>query len=183
MMPEGLEILDFRQVGEIVPEGGGTAKKPEKAMSVVAAAEYDVCFRDSYRPPENWREILTDFVGQEEIPWTKETKKGFRTLDMKPLIYTFSITETGHVQLCVCSRVGQNLRPEQLIGEAFGRRGVQMPEDALWIRRVDLLAEQDPDGVCVRQGDRRKGHEEPADAEEQRRGRRLISLGEIGKVI
>lgn len=183
MMPEGLEILDFRQVGEIVPEGGGTAKKPEKAMSVVAAAEYDVCFRDSYRPPENWREILTDFVGQEEIPWTKETKKGFRTLDMKPLIYTFSITETGHVQMCVCSRVGQNLRPEQLIGEAFGRRGVQMPEDALWIRRVDLLAEQDPDGVCVRQGDRRKGHEETVDAEEQRRGRRLISLGEIGKVI
>ena len=183
MMPEGLEILDFRQVGEIVPEGGGRAKKPEKAMSVVAAAEYDVCFRDSYKPPENWREILMNFVGQKEISWTKETKKGFRTLDMKPLIYSFSITEDDHMQMCVCSRVGQNLRPEQLIGEALGRRGIEIPEDALEIRRVDLLAEQDQDGVCVRQGDRRKGHEEPAEAEKQKQERKLVSLGEIGKVI
>ena len=185
MMPEGLEILDFRQVGEIVPEGGGTAKKPEKAMSVVAAAEYDVCFRDSYRPPGNWQQILLDFVGQEEIIWTKETKKGFRTLDMKPLIYSFSITEDDHVQMCVCSRVGQNLRPEQLVGEAFVRKGFQIPGDALQIRRVDLLAEQDPDGVCVRQGDRRKGHEEPSEAEKklQMQARKLISLGEVGKVI
>ncbi len=185
MMPEGLEILDFRQVGEIVPEGGGTAKKPEKAMSVVAAAEYDVCFRDSYRPPGNWQQILLDFVGQEEIIWTKETKKGFRTLDMKPLIYSFSITEDDHVQMCVCSRVGQNLRPEQLVGEAFVRKGIQIPGDALQIRRVDLLAEQDPDGVCVRQGDRRKGHEEPSEAEKklQMQERKLISLGEVGKVI
>ena len=185
MMPEGLEILDFRQVGEIVPEGGGTAKKPEKAMSVVAAAEYDVCFRDSYRPPGNWQQILLDFVGQEEIIWTKETKKGFRTLDMKPLIYAFSITEDDHVQMCVCSRVGQNLRPEQLVGEALVRKGFQIPGDALQIRRVDLLAEQDPDGVCVRQGDRRKGHEEPSEAEKklQMLERKLISLGEVGKVI
>ena len=185
MMPEGLEILDFRQVGEIVPEGGGTAKKPEKAMSVVAAAEYDVCFRDSYRPPGNWQQILLDFVGQKEIVWTKETKKGFRTLDMKPLIYSFSITEDDHVQMCVCSRVGQNLRPEQLVGEAFVRQGIEMPGDALQIRRVDLLAEQDPDGVCVRQGDRRKGHEEPSEAEKklQMLERKLISLGEVGKVI
>ena len=185
MMPEGLEILDFRQVGEIVPEGGGTAKKPEKAMSVVAAAEYDVCFRDSYRPPGNWQQILLDFVGQKEIVWTKETKKGFRTLDMKPLIYSFSITEDDHVQMCVCSRVGQNLRPEQLVGEALVRKGFQIPGDALQIRRVDLLAEQDPDGVCVRQGDRRKGHEEPSEAEKklQMQERKLISLGEVGKVI
>ena len=183
LMPEGLEILDFRQVGEIVPEGGGRAKKPEKAMSVVAAAEYDVCFRDHYAPPADWRKILLDFVGQDEISWTKETKKGFRTLDMKPLIYSFSITEDEHIQMCVCSRVGQNLRPEQLIGEAFGRKGVQMPEDALQIRRGDLLAEQDPDGVCVRQGDRRKGHEEPEEPGKLRQGRKLVSLGEIGKVI
>jgi hypothetical protein len=85
--------------------------------------------------------------------------------------------------MCVCSRVGQNLRPEQLIGEAFGRRGFEMPEDALQILRVDLLAEVDPDGVCIRQGDRRKGHEETAETEKQAKGRKLISLGEIGKVI
>ena len=214
LMPEGLEILDFRQVGEAVLEGGGTAKKPEKAMSVVAAAEYEVFFRDGYEPPENWREILEDFVRQEEIPWTKETKKGFRTLDMKPLIYSFSIGKnvivgaavsgdissgeapadaggrtrpfgdgTDSIRMCVCSRVGQNLRPEQLIGEAFAGRGLTLPEDALRIRRVDLLAELDANGLCIRQGDRRKGHEEQDAVSGEHRKRSLISLGGIGKVI
>ena len=213
LMPEGLEVLDFRQVGEAVPEGGGTARKPEKAMSVVAAAEYEVRFRDSYTPPEGWEKILSDFVTQDEILWTKETKKGFRTLDMKPLIYAFSIKgedyttkeslseknnnsaespdahessakDTGsgaekRICMCVCSRVGQNLRPEQLIGEAFRRKGHELPEEALQIRRVDLFAEHTPDGVCVRQGDRRQNHVES----EQEMQRTFISLGEVGKII
>ncbi len=218
LMPEGLEILDFRQVGEAVIEGGGTEKKPEKAMSVVAAAEYEVRFRAGYRPPENWQKILTDFVSQEEILWTKETKKGFRTLDMKPLIYAFSIgkavpdpeqdmaedipevgaessaavtgfaeDETGGdvIRMCVCSRVGTNLRPEQLIGEAFAGQELELPEDALEICRVDLLAEQTEDGSCVRQGDRRRRKiEEMKQMEEKpETAVSLISLGEIGRVI
>ena len=159
LMPEGLEILDFRQIGEAVPEGGGTAKKPEKAMSVVAAAEYAVRFRDSFAAqekagagaarggdsaflPENWKEILLAFTSQDQILWTKETKKGFRTLDMKPLVYDFSIGADDTIFMCLCSRVGENLRPEQLIGEAFRRSGYILPEDALQIRRLDLLAER-----------------------------------------
>ena len=159
LMPEGLEILDFRQIGEAVPEGGGTAKKPEKAMSVVAAAEYAVRFRDSFAAqekagagaarggdfaflPDNWKEILLSFTGQDQILWTKETKKGFRTLDMKPLVYDFSIGADDTIFMCLCSRVGENLRPEQLIGEAFRRSGYILPEDALQIRRLDLLAER-----------------------------------------
>ena len=159
LMPEGLEILDFRQIGEAVPEGGGTAKKPEKAMSVVAAAEYAVRFRDSFAAqekagagaarggdfaflPDNWKEILLAFTSQDQILWTKETKKGFRTLDMKPLVYDFSIGADDTIFMCLCSRVGENLRPEQLIGEAFRRSGYILPEDALQIRRLDLLAER-----------------------------------------
>lgn len=225
LMPEGLEILDFRQVGEAVFEGGGTEKKPEKAMSVVAAAEYEVRFRESFTPPDKWQKILTDFVGQEEIPWTKETKKGFRTLDMKPLIYAFSIGKhvpdpakeiagdmtpssaessaasagsagfaegfkkdaiSGDViRMCVCSRVGTNLRPEQLIGEAFARLGLELPEDVLEICRMDLLAEQTADGAWVRQGDRRRRKMEEMEQREEKQETAvsLISLGEIGRVI
>ncbi|MDO5131811.1 MAG: TIGR03936 family radical SAM-associated protein, partial [Eubacteriales bacterium] len=211
LMPEGLEILDFRQLGDPVPAGGGGEgkKKPQKAMSIVAAAEYEVRFRGTYRRsgllPPDWRQILRDFVAQDTIPWTKETKRGFRTLDMKPLIYGIYIedgvpdpentvaagcktldgrsaegavsgrrkelyrthscsspcaplffeavsgrqkelygTASGEkdprIFMCVCSRVGENLRPEQLIGEAFRRKGYELPEDALRIFRLDLLA-------------------------------------------
>jgi hypothetical protein len=87
------------------------------------------------------------------------------------------------IRMCVCSRVGQNLRPEQLIGEAFAGRGLTLPEDALRIRRVDLLAELDANGLCIRQGDRRKGHEEQDAVSGEHRKRSLISLGGIGKVI
>ena len=190
LLPEGLEILDIRQLGDPVPAGGGGEgrRKPRKAMSVVAAARYEVRFRDrafsSVLSLNNWREILEDFVHQDEILWTKETKKGFRTLDMKPLIYDFRIGDTAEedsrdterrssgaavsgtgketvserrseterradrerispvIHMCVWSRVGENLRPEQLIGEAFRRKGLELPEDALDICRVDLLADR-----------------------------------------
>lgn len=174
MMPEGLEILDFRQIGETVPlGGGGNARKPQKAMSVVAAAVYEVGFRGTggYLPPENWRQVLEAFVEQDQILWTKETKKGFRTLDMKPLIYEFAC-EGDRIRMCVCSRVGENLRPEQIIGEAFRRSGLDLPEDALEIHRVDLLAEREPDG---REGAAAEDPEELS--------ARFISLGEMGRII
>lgn len=224
LMPEGLDILDIRQLGDPVPAGGGGEgkKKPQKAMAAVAAALYEVRFRDSFLRdgtlPADWRQILEDFAGQEEIPWTKETKKGFRTLDMKELIYHFSIEDkmmddsaaeentvlekdtvceqdstqeedtagkqdSAHgyptsplIRMCVCSRVGENLRPEQLIGEALKRSGYELPEDALQIRRIDLYAER-PDG----------GSGKPAELSEKT-GRygvpeRFISLGEIGKTV
>ena len=234
LMPEGLEILDFRQIGERVPTGGGTAKKPEKAMSVVTAAAYEVRFRPCYQPPADWKEILKEFVGQEEIPWTKETKKGFRTLDMKPLIYSFSceedsgetdfcgpepggmdfykkpdhfegaegdpFRERGVVRMCVCSRVGENLRPEQLIGEAFARKGYALPEDALQIHRVDLYAArgqqktmesetgeaQNVTGILTVEKEPVSGSLPAAEKPGSGAARRLedlVSLGEMGRIL
>ena len=185
LMPEGLEILDFRQIGETVLQGGGAnARKPEKAMSVVAAAEYRVRFRESYAVPENWREILRSFVGQEEIIWTKETKKGFRTLDMKPLIYSFSC-EDNEIHMCVCSRVGENLRPEQIIGEAFRRNGIELAEDALQIHREDLLAERGEETETEQKegGEACAGHLPADDGTACGVLSRFISLNEMGRVI
>ena len=238
LMPEGLEILDFRQIGEMVQAGGGTAKKPEKAMSVVVAAQYLVRFRESFTPPAGWQDLLQDFVSQDTIPWTKETKKGFRTLDMKPLIYAFCIenvdqsdyafrienvdqsdyafrvrdvdlsdcafftggdgkAETGCdagasvrpagrvgvtkrtvpfvIYMCVCSRVGENLRPEQLIGEAFRRKGRALPEDALVIHRIDLLADRVPGDAEAQDGGASGGDTGGP-------SQRFISLGEMGHI-
>ena len=87
--------------------------------------------------------------------------------------------------MCVCSRVGTNLRPEQLIGEAFSGQGLELPEDALEICRVDLLAEQTADGAWVRQGDRRRRKIEEMEQMEEKpeTAVSLISLGKIGKII
>ena len=83
-MCEGLEILDFREV-----DGG----KKMKAMTIVTAADYEVRFREGFEPDWDWKTALREFCGRENIPWTKETKKGTRDVDMREWIYDMKICE------------------------------------------------------------------------------------------
>ena len=132
-MCEGLEILDFREVDD---------GKKTKAMTIVAAAEYDVRFREGCEPAFNWREGLREMMRLETIPWVKTTKKGTRELDMRPLIYSLETDKEGF-HACLCCAVGDNLKPEQLVGMLYEMRGEQMPPFALVIHRADLLTRQD----------------------------------------
>ena len=151
-MCEGLEILDFREV-----DGG----KKMKAMTIVTAADYEVWFREGFEPDWDWKTALKEFCGREIIPWTKETKKGTREVDMRAWIYDMEIREvTGHendgdrpvydyglaasgasasVYLRLCCSVGDNLKPEQLFSEMFRSYGHELPPFALQVHRLDLL--------------------------------------------
>ena len=66
-MTEGVHVLSARKV-----EDG----KAGKAMSLVAAADYYVVFREGKEPKCVWRERIQEFLAQPEILLTKETKKG-----------------------------------------------------------------------------------------------------------
>lgn len=208
-MCEGLEILDFKEVDD---------SKKKKAMTIVAAAEYDVCFRQGYTPTWDWQEGLREMMCMERIPWTKTTKKGTRELDMRPLIYSLSLcsylpgedgrlyredepvcavpetyaekqtlmvhkinagdpdltaqeVSTGEHSLtvqeassenkirvdgfhaCLCCSVGDNLKPEQLIGELYRLRGEEMPPFSLIVHRRDLLTRREEDGALISLGE------------------------------
>ena len=151
-MCEGLEILDFREV-----DGG----KKMKAMTIVTAADYEVRFREGFEPDWDWKTALREFCGRENIPWTKETKKGTRDVDMREWIYDMKICEvkgqendgdrpvydygfaasgaSASVYLRLCCSVGDNLKPEQLFGEMFRSCGHELPPFALQVHRLDLL--------------------------------------------
>ena len=151
-MCEGLDILDFREV-----DGG----KRMKAMTIVAAADYEVWFREGFTPDWDWKTALREFCGRENIPWTKETKKGTRDVDMREWIYDMKICEvkgqendgdrpvydygfaasgaSASVYLRLCCSVGDNLKPEQLFGEMFRSYGHELPPFALQVHRLDLL--------------------------------------------
>ena len=147
-MCEGLDILDFREV-----DGG----KKMKAMTIVAAADYEVWFREGFAPDWDWKAALKEFCSRESIPWVKETKKGTREVDMRSWIYDWEIREDkAHLRLC-CS-VGDNLKPEQLFGEMFRSYGHELLPFALQVHRLDLLT---------------------VDAE----GKNYISLGDLGSRI
>ena len=62
-MCEGLDILDFREV-----DGG----KKMKAMTIVAAADYEVWFREGFTPDWDWKAALKEFCSRDSIPWVKE---------------------------------------------------------------------------------------------------------------
>ena len=128
-MCEGLEILDFREV-----DGG----KKMKAMTIVTAADYEVRFREGFEPDWDWKTALREFCGRENIPWTKETKKGTREVDMREWIYDMQIRNSS-VYLRLCCSVGDNLKPEQLFGEMFRSYGHELPPFALQVHRLDLL--------------------------------------------
>ena len=159
-MCDGLEILDFREV-----DGG----KRMKAMTIVAAADYEVWFREGFEPDWDWKSALKDFCSRESIPWVKETKKGTREVDMKEWIYDvkihvrdvltddfdkFGISQaSASVYLRLCCSVGDNLKPEQLFGEMFRSYGHELPRFALQVHRLDLLTRDEAGDGFVSLGD------------------------------
>lgn len=93
---EGIRVTGFYEI----PEG-----KANKAMTLVAAADYTVRFRPGYEPEhlprktqeedkgsclEQWKDLASAvdfFIAQKEIPVWKKTKKSEKEVDIRPLIY------------------------------------------------------------------------------------------------
>ena len=142
-MCEGLDILDFREV-----DGG----KKMKAMTIVAAADYEVWFREGFTPDWDWKAALKEFCSRDSIPWVKETKKGTREVDMRSWIYKWEIRE-DKVYLRLCCSVGDNLKPEQLFGEMFRSYGHELPPFALQVHRLDLLTVDEKSENYISLGD------------------------------
>ena len=77
-MVEGMRILSIRQVEE---------GKAGKAMSLVAAADYVLTFREGKEPSEDWKKKIAEFTAQPSITILKKTKKSEKEVDIRPFIY------------------------------------------------------------------------------------------------
>ena len=128
---EGVEVLSFRKI----PDG-----KTSNAMALVAAADYQVRFRENCRPETGWQEHFAAFLRQPSISVIKQTKKNQRELDIRPLIYEAQCRE-DHIFLKLAAGSADNLKPELLM-EAFGAyAGITFPEFAFFIHRCELYAD------------------------------------------
>ncbi len=137
VMVEGTEILSYRLLDD----------SDKNAMSIVAAADYLLTFRENYKPRDLdgfFKEFL-EFCNRPQILITKETKKGTRELDLKPLIYQAQRQgESVFLQVCTGSR--DNIKPE-LVMEAFYRsRGEVYPPFAMRIEREEVYADLGEEG-------------------------------------
>lgn len=138
-MAEGMEVLSVRRIPE---------DKASKAMSLVAAADYLVSFREGLALP-GWQERLEEFAGQESIVIMRKTKRSEKETDIRPWIWLLEGREEG-----IFMRLSQgsvhNLKPE-LVMEAFARfMGEELSPMALLVHRLEVYAQPDGEGGELR---------------------------------
>lgn len=167
---EGLEVLSYRELPE-------TAKN---AMSLVAAADYTFWFKEGFEPEDGssveefFKKFLT-FCKSETIPFVKQTKKGERTVDLRPLICEARIAERKNYipamvadwypdlenetvedekqagGICVFLRLlsgsAANGKPEQVLQAFYESLGLTYRPFAIQVEREELYADEGAEGA------------------------------------
>ena len=139
-MVPGMEILDYR----VLPDDA------KNAMSSVAAADYCLTFREKKTPMDtlgistaDYLNGFTEFLKQESIVIVKETKKGTREMDIRPLVYDFCLkekSETGEgpaIFLQVSTGSTDNLKPELVLKAYHEQAGFPWEPGNLEICRLE----------------------------------------------
>lgn len=129
VMAEGIQILECHILEE----------RAKNAMSLVAAADYTLTFREGKQPNdlEAFLNGLSDFMGQDHIFITKKTKKGEREIDLKAFIYELSVHgETIFMKISAGS--ADNLKPELVMEAYYQWLGQTCPEFAFQIQREEV---------------------------------------------
>lgn len=109
----------------------------KNAMASVAAAAYRVSFREGYEPETDWVSQIIDFYEQPCITVKKKTKKSELELNLKPSIYSLTVSQDKDIFMLVDASSSGNIKPG-LVMEAFmSSIGQELLEFSLEIKRED----------------------------------------------
>ena len=137
VMVEGVRVVGYQKL----PDNAKTA------MSVVAAADYELFFKEGYEAPASLKAfdagLKAFFEEQDEILVTKQTKKSEKVIDLKALVYDFNMKEREgkpcfYVKLSTGS--SDNLKPELVLEALFESMGLHYDPRAIQIHRKDVYA-------------------------------------------
>ncbi len=145
-MVDGVEITGY----VALPDNAKTA------MSIVAAADYVLSYKDGYEVPfsvEEWKIKVDElFTSQKNFTIIKKTKKSEREVDLKPLVYAFDvIEEDGKPAFYINVSTGSvdNIKPELLLASMYEKLGMEYNESAIAIHRKDVYAVDEKSGKKV----------------------------------
>ncbi len=135
---DGIRVLSYRLLED----------STKNAMSSVAAADYTLWFKDGYAPEDEnaFYERFLAFCGQETIETVKQTKKGEKTVNLKPYLYEVHCTEKG-VFLKLSAGSAANVKPEQLMGAFYASMGEEYPVFAFQVQREEVYADEGTEGA------------------------------------
>lgn len=137
VMVEGVEIKSVRRL----PDSAANA------MSIVAAADYTMVFRQGYEPEDTagWMKGVEEFYRQDHILITKKTKKGQKELDLKPLVYEIR-AEGERLFLTISTGSSENIKPELVLDAYYQHLGQERPQFAFQVQREEVYAKA-PEGA------------------------------------
>lgn len=136
VMVEGMKVLSVRQI----PDG-----KASKAMSLVAAADYLVSFRDGMEPCPDWKEKAEAFLLQPEIVVLKKTKKNEKEVDIKPFIYAMEIRGES-IFLKLAAGSVKNTKTELVMEAFYGFCGKDFEAFSLLVHRLEVYGDTGEEG-------------------------------------
>ena len=141
VMSEGFEITSCRRLPE----------EAANAMSIVAAADYTLAFREGYEPQEGakaWFEGLVSFFSRPSVMITKKTKKGEKEMDLKPLVYEleYRMAEPDdgpkdRLFMKISTGSAANIKPEQVLDAYYRFLGQERPDFAFLVQREEVYAD------------------------------------------
>lgn len=135
VMAEGVEVVEYRKLND----------SSKNAMSVVAAADYTVSFRESVMLLEgerlyNFFRELEEFYHQDQLVIMKKTKRSEREVDIKPLIYDLH-REGDSIFMKLSAGSTDNLKPELVLESFYQMKGLTFPEYGFQIQREEVYGD------------------------------------------
>ncbi|MBR2259347.1 MAG: TIGR03936 family radical SAM-associated protein [Blautia sp.] len=136
-MVEGFSVIAAAEI-----EGG----KSKNAMSLVAAADYLVSFREGKLPFIDWNKDFPVFLDQKEILITKTGKAGERQVDILPCIYKTELRfESGQqhpvIFMRLASASSNYTKPEQVIDAFLAFLDIEPVPYSTMAERLEVYAD------------------------------------------
>ena len=119
----------------------------KNAMASIAAASYEVRFREGMEPAFDLSAEIEALLKQSTIPYVKQTKKNEIEVDLKQGIYTLSAKKDDEdhwiIYMTVDASSGDNIKPSTVLEVLYKRAGDKLPPFALAITRMEIFAKDD----------------------------------------
>ena len=132
-MADGMKVISVRQISD---------GKASACMSLVAAADYTVAFREGKEPSVEWKKgQLEAFFAQDSIEILRKTKRSEKITDIKPWIYKLEL-RGDKVWMQLSQGSVHNLKPEMVLKAFAEHIGWDMPQFALLVTRREMYADQ-----------------------------------------
>lgn len=144
-MVDGVEVTGY----VLLPDDA------KKAMSLVAAADYVLSFKEGCESPytiDEWKEAIDKhFFDEPSFVVMKKTKKSEREVDIKPLVYKLTVMENNKKPeffMQVSTGSIDNIKPEFVLEAIYERCGLAYDPLAIQIHRQEVYARKD-DGTLI----------------------------------